>query len=244
MSCAENRGDAVDDAAVDDDDAVDDDGIGVGVETGRVGRRERGRATAAAAVEAVVVHCPCCGIALMKGDGCDSVVCVCGHAFSWSTVLENVVKMKRFQLTFPKNTHVIAAHIIFHGGRVPYNFSTSFSTSFTSFTSLPLPLHLFGEVTGFTSSYHDLSTHPATLTYLHNEDEQLERDGEEEEQVLILAECWLEGNRTAVEEEMKKKWKQRYGLSVHQVCGRERCRDEEYRRRVTQRERVDGYTYI
>lgn len=37
---------------------------------------------------AQVKICPACGLFLVKGDGCDSIKCVCGHGFGWSSVAE------------------------------------------------------------------------------------------------------------------------------------------------------------
>ncbi|CAM9743874.1 unnamed protein product, partial [Heterosigma akashiwo] len=31
-----------------------------------------------------IISCPSCGIQLMKGDGCDSITCVCGHQFRFT----------------------------------------------------------------------------------------------------------------------------------------------------------------
>ncbi|KAJ1414131.1 hypothetical protein B484DRAFT_308088, partial [Ochromonadaceae sp. CCMP2298] len=36
-----------------------------------------------------VVSCPTCGITLAKGDGCNTVTCVCGKQFSWTAEKEN-----------------------------------------------------------------------------------------------------------------------------------------------------------
>lgn len=35
-----------------------------------------------------VKKCPSCGMFLVKGDGCNSITCVCGHNFSWTSVKE------------------------------------------------------------------------------------------------------------------------------------------------------------
>lgn len=37
-----------------------------------------------------VVPCPTCGLQLTKGDGCNSVNCVCGRNFDWATELRNL----------------------------------------------------------------------------------------------------------------------------------------------------------
>lgn len=36
------------------------------------------------ALTSQIKFCPKCNIALVKGDGCDSVSCVCGHKFAWA----------------------------------------------------------------------------------------------------------------------------------------------------------------
>jgi hypothetical protein len=48
-----------------------------------------------------IVPCPSCGIALAKGDGCNSVTCVCGKQFSWSAEKENTERCQQFLSTYP-----------------------------------------------------------------------------------------------------------------------------------------------
>lgn len=51
-----------------------------------------------------IVSCPSCGIALARGDGCNTLTCVCGKQFSWSTEKENTERCHQFLAAFPEHT--------------------------------------------------------------------------------------------------------------------------------------------
>lgn len=51
-----------------------------------------------------VLNCPQCAIPLVKSDGCNTITCVCGHQFSWTTELESIERSTNFSLAFPDNT--------------------------------------------------------------------------------------------------------------------------------------------
>jgi len=51
-----------------------------------------------------IVTCPNCGIALARGDGCNTLTCVCGKQFSWSAEKENTERCHQFLAAFPQNT--------------------------------------------------------------------------------------------------------------------------------------------
>ena len=59
-----------------------------------------------------VVSCPSCGISLTKGDGCNTITCVCGKQFSWSTEKENTERCQQFLTAFPSNTSAICAAVL------------------------------------------------------------------------------------------------------------------------------------
>ncbi|RYG65172.1 hypothetical protein EON64_12480, partial [archaeon] len=59
-----------------------------------------------------IVCCPSCGIALAKGDGCNTVTCVCGKQFSWSSEKENTERCHLFLQAHPNNTSVQCAHVL------------------------------------------------------------------------------------------------------------------------------------
>lgn len=40
----------------------------------------------------VVLNCPSCNLQLVKGDGCDSVTCLCGHHLSWNTEVKRAAE--------------------------------------------------------------------------------------------------------------------------------------------------------
>ena len=47
-----------------------------------------------------VLQCSNCGIHLVKGDGCDSVRCLCGTSFSWSSMKDKVICENAFAALF------------------------------------------------------------------------------------------------------------------------------------------------
>lgn len=51
-----------------------------------------------------VVQCPSCEIAISKGDGCNSVTCVCGKQFSWSDEKINQERSNRFSAAYSSTT--------------------------------------------------------------------------------------------------------------------------------------------
>lgn len=51
-----------------------------------------------------VLDCPGCGVYLVKGDGCNTITCVCGRQFSWATEKENMDRCNNFIRYYPENT--------------------------------------------------------------------------------------------------------------------------------------------
>ena len=47
------------------------------------------------------MSCPSCSISLVKGDGCNTVTCVCGKQFSWSDELLTTGRCRDFLELFP-----------------------------------------------------------------------------------------------------------------------------------------------
>jgi hypothetical protein len=37
-----------------------------------------------------VVPCPSCGLQLVKGDGCNSITCLCGESFNWARIVQDM----------------------------------------------------------------------------------------------------------------------------------------------------------
>lgn len=59
-----------------------------------------------------IVTCPSCGIALARGDGCNTITCVCGKQFSWSAEKENTDRCHQFRASFPEDTSNHCANIL------------------------------------------------------------------------------------------------------------------------------------
>ena len=59
-----------------------------------------------------VVNCPTCGIALAKGDGCNTITCVCGKQFSWTAEKENTDRCLQFLQSYPEKTSERCAQLL------------------------------------------------------------------------------------------------------------------------------------
>jgi hypothetical protein len=59
-----------------------------------------------------MLECPTCGIFLVKGDGCNTVTCVCGSQFSWSAELQVSTASRSFMSTHPTNPSEACANAL------------------------------------------------------------------------------------------------------------------------------------
>lgn len=59
-----------------------------------------------------IVSCPSCGIALAKGDGCNTITCVCGKQFSWTAEKENTDRCRLFLAQYPNDTSSACANVL------------------------------------------------------------------------------------------------------------------------------------
>jgi len=59
-----------------------------------------------------LVVCRQCGIHLVKGDGCDSVTCVCGRNFAWSNEVTTSQHCFEFRSTYPHDTEFHCVNIL------------------------------------------------------------------------------------------------------------------------------------
>jgi hypothetical protein len=64
------------------------------------------------ALDSTIVPCPSCGLYLTKGDGCNSVTCVCGKKFSWNEEKETNERTAAFLASFPENTSYRCAEVL------------------------------------------------------------------------------------------------------------------------------------
>jgi hypothetical protein len=67
-----------------------------------------------------VLKCPGCGISLVKGEGCDTITCVCGRTFSWEWEKVEGVKYRRFLAQYPDDTHVHCAEVLCKNNTICY----------------------------------------------------------------------------------------------------------------------------
>jgi hypothetical protein len=59
-----------------------------------------------------MLPCGQCGVYLVKGDGCDSIVCVCGHRFTWSDELKRIRLSSEFSQLYPKDTAIFCVTVM------------------------------------------------------------------------------------------------------------------------------------
>ena len=59
-----------------------------------------------------IIECPKCGISLTKGDGCDSVVCVCRNNISWTFEKQEKKLINAFNKAYPENTTYNCARVL------------------------------------------------------------------------------------------------------------------------------------
>lgn len=60
-----------------------------------------------------ITICPNCTVQLVKSEGCNTVICPCGHKFDWAKELEISKRIVEFFELFPKNTNDKCAQILF-----------------------------------------------------------------------------------------------------------------------------------
>lgn len=65
-----------------------------------------------ASLDNSILHCPQCNIQLVKGDGCDSIVCVCGQSLQWTSLLKQTNDARSFAEQFPDDTAEVYARVV------------------------------------------------------------------------------------------------------------------------------------
>lgn len=60
----------------------------------------------------VIVSCPTCRISLVKGDGCDTITCVCGSVMSWSAQQRISKYISDFLQNYPDNPDLKCVEIL------------------------------------------------------------------------------------------------------------------------------------
>ena len=65
-----------------------------------------------ALLDSSIIECPSCRISLVKGDGCNTVTCVCGQLFSWAAEYDNTERSRRFLSDFPMETNSACVEVL------------------------------------------------------------------------------------------------------------------------------------
>jgi hypothetical protein len=63
-------------------------------------------------LDQTIISCPSCCIAIAKGDGCNTVFCVCGKQFSWAAEKESLQRSALFVTLYPENTSLASAQVV------------------------------------------------------------------------------------------------------------------------------------
>jgi hypothetical protein len=63
-------------------------------------------------LDSTVIDCPSCGVYLVKGDGCNTITCVCSKQFSWSIEKENVERGANFARSNPIHTATTCVEVL------------------------------------------------------------------------------------------------------------------------------------
>lgn len=59
-----------------------------------------------------ILSCPNCNVHLTRGDGCDTIECLCKHKFSWSVELSLQQDAEKFLKLYPSYPNSACAHIL------------------------------------------------------------------------------------------------------------------------------------
>jgi uncharacterized protein YfbU (UPF0304 family) len=96
-----------------------------------------------------ILNCPCCGIALVKSEGCDTITCICGMTFSWEWEMVSGVKYRRFLKKYPIDTNTHCAEILVQN-----------NPKYISFSNWDINVQSYDEeVVWYSVHYHDVSKH-------------------------------------------------------------------------------------
>lgn len=63
-------------------------------------------------LDQTIISCPSCNIAIAKGDGCNTVFCVCGKQFSWEAEKESLQRSSAFVALYASDTSEASAQVI------------------------------------------------------------------------------------------------------------------------------------
>ena len=63
-------------------------------------------------LDQTIISCPSCCIAIAKGDGCNTVFCVCGKQFSWEAEKESLQRSSAFVALYSSDTSEASAQVI------------------------------------------------------------------------------------------------------------------------------------
>lgn len=98
-----------------------------------------------------ILNCPCCGIALVKSEGCDTITCICGMTFSWEWEMVSGVKYRRFLKKYPIDTNMHCAEVLVVNNPKRRSIWDTFGESFRELEP--------DEVVWYNIHYNDVSKH-------------------------------------------------------------------------------------
>ena len=87
-----------------------------------------------------LITCPSCSIFIAKGDGCNTVTCVCGKQFSWTAEKENMQRATDFLQRYPDNTRYMCAMVLCDEPIIGHSLEASSLAPIPPLTAAALPL--------------------------------------------------------------------------------------------------------
>ena len=143
-----------------------------------------------------VVSCPSCGISLTKGDGCNTITCVCGKQFSWTAEKENSERCQQFLAVFPSVTSAYCAVVLC-----------------TNFTHIRHPRNIYTLKNSASPAYGVLSGDGSAM----NSDNS-RTVAPVSSAVISQAKAWQQRHRVEVSREMRKLFETLHWPSPSQCC--------------------------
>lgn len=147
-----------------------------------------------------VVSCPSCGISLTKGDGCNTITCVCGKQFSWTAEKENSERCQQFLTAFPTTTSSYCAVVLC-----------------TNFTHIRHPRSMYQLKNSSSPVFNDLRDGSSSAT---NSDSgrTVRRNVPVSSSVISQAKAWQLRHRVEVSREMRNLFETVHWPSPSQCC--------------------------
>lgn len=157
-------------------------------------------------LDSSINSCPSCGVAIVKGDGCNSVNCVCGRQFSWSEELVITKNTNLFLQQYPYHTSYACARLLC-GDVLPQRPVEAINSSNNN---------LFANIEGLVGvdgGDNDRATESSiAISTSHTP------SSSQLQSILRLAQAWRSRNRSDVDRGLVRWWGDTFQPYPSQVC--------------------------